>query len=119
MENVKSKLNVFYWVLAIALLAAGVVANTHFSEIAWTLRLAGWVLLFILLAALFALTEEGKRFWVFAKESRVELRKVVWPKREETVKTTMIIAALVVVAAMIMWGLDSILMLMIGWLTGQ
>jgi preprotein translocase subunit SecE len=46
------------------------------------------------------------------KGSRTEIRKVVWPTRQETVQTTMIVVAFVVLVALLLWGLDSLL----GWL---
>jgi preprotein translocase subunit SecE len=49
---------------------------------------------------------------VLAKEARVEIRKVVWPTRQETTQTTLIVVAVVLVMALVLWGLDSLL----GWL---
>ena len=56
--------------------------------------------------------DQGKRFIAFAKESRVEIRKVVWPTRQETQQTTLVVVAIVLIAALILWALDSLL----GWL---
>ena len=61
----------------------------------------------------------GQKVWVFAKQSRMELRKVVWPTRQETIQTTMIVVAMVVVMALVLWGVDSILTWAITWLTGS
>ena len=47
----------------------------------------------------------------------MELRKVVWPTRDETVKTTAVVAALVFVAAIVLWAMDSILLWVIKLLT--
>ena len=57
-------------------------------------------------------TAKGEAFWTLVKGSRTEIRKVVWPTRQETVQTTMIVVAFVLLVAMILWGLDSLL----GWL---
>ncbi|MBP5143215.1 preprotein translocase subunit SecE, partial [Pseudomonas chlororaphis] len=46
------------------------------------------------------------------KEARTEIRKVVWPTRQETTQTTLIVVAVVLVMALLLWGLDSLL----GWL---
>ena len=48
-----------------------------------------------------------KAAWDLAKEARVEIRKVVWPSREETTQTTLIVVAVVIFVALILWGLDS------------
>ncbi|EKE00696.1 MAG: protein translocase subunit [uncultured bacterium] len=107
------------WLLILLLMAAGVFANYYFSELAWALRFAGWIILICCLIGLAAATVGGKKIWKFAKDARIELLKVVWPKRDEAVKITMVIAVLVIVTSIIMWGIDSILLLAVGWLTGR
>lgn len=112
------KVNGLFWLLAAALVSAGIVANSYFGEVALPLRLAGWIVLACVFIAIIFQTTQGKKFWGFAKEARIELRKVVWPSRQETVKTTMVIAGLVVVMALILWGVDSVLLWAVGLLTG-
>jgi preprotein translocase subunit SecE len=57
-------------------------------------------------------TAKGAAFWSLVKGSRTEIRKVVWPTRQETVQTTMIVVGFVLLVAVILWGLDTLL----GWL---
>jgi preprotein translocase subunit SecE len=57
-------------------------------------------------------TAKGATFWNLVKGSRTEIRKVVWPTRQETVQTTLIVLAFVVLVALLLWGLDTLL----GWL---
>ncbi len=64
-------------------------------------------------------TQKGKWVIEFFRDSRMELRKVVWPTREETMQTTLVVAAMVIVLALILWGMDGVLVWLIGWLTGQ
>ena len=52
-------------------------------------------------------TEKGAWAWNLAKEARVEIRKVVWPTTQETTQTTLIVVGVVIVVALILWGLDS------------
>ena len=118
-QNTRKNINTLAWSAIITLAAVGVFANSYFSDVALALRLAVWIVLVCIVIGLAALTTQGKRFWSFSKDARMELRKVVWPTKDETIKTTMVIAGLVVVMAIIMWGVDSILLWMIGWLTGQ
>ncbi|MEI8054608.1 MAG: preprotein translocase subunit SecE [bacterium] len=112
------KLDKFLWALILALVAAGAFANYYFSELAWALRFTGWIILICVLIGLAAATLQGKRTWDFAKNARIELLKVVWPTREETAKITMVVAALVLVASIILWGIDSVLLRIVAWLTG-
>jgi preprotein translocase subunit SecE len=61
----------------------------------------------------------GKELWSYVQGSRSELRKVVWPTRQESLQTTLIIAVFVVIVALLMWGLDSVLLLGVEKLTGR
>ena len=51
-------------------------------------------------------TEKGRLAWDFVKESRTELRKVVWPTRRETMQTTGIVLAVVTLVAIVLWLFD-------------
>ena len=71
------------------------------------------------LAALVALqTAMGRAAWEFAKISRQELRKVVWPTRKETMQVTLVVFGLVVVAALFLWVVDWGLLKMMKVITG-
>ena len=71
------------------------------------------LLVLALLAGWFAsLTQKGGDFFTLVKGSRNEIRKVVWPTRQETTQTTLIVFVFVIVTGLILWGLDSVL----GWL---
>ena len=115
----KEKFDWMKWLIAIALLVAGVVVNYYYHSQPWPLRLLGWLFLLGIVAAIISQTYQGKKAINFARESRIELRKVVWPTYQETVQTTLFVAVMVIVLALILWGIDSVLMWLIGWLTGQ
>lgn len=115
----KSKLDSLLWVVVGVLLASAVVLNSYLSQVAWSLRLSGWILVIIAAVLIGFQTRIGKQLWAFSKDSRMELRKVVWPTRQETTRATLMIVAMVVVVSLILWGVDSILMWAINWLTGQ
>jgi preprotein translocase subunit SecE len=82
------------------------------------LRAASVVILVALAGFLAATTEKGKTFLGFAKESRTEVRKVVWPSRKEATQTTLIVLAVTVLVALLLWGLDGILVRVVGLATG-
>ncbi len=65
-----------------------------------------------------ATTEKGSTFLSFAKESRTEVRKVVWPTRQEANQTTLIVLAATLIMALILWGLDGIIVRVVGFITG-
>ena len=114
----RSKLDTLLWALILTLILAGSFANYYFSGLAWPLRFAGWIILICILLGLTLSTERGKKTWEFAKSAKMEMLKVVWPKREDTIKITMVVAGLVLVMSVILWGIDSVLLRVIGWLTG-
>ncbi len=67
------------------------------------------ILLFSLVVAayFFIKSAQGERFLYFLKETKIELRKVVWPSREETVKTTGMVMIAVIVVAIFLWIVDA------------
>ncbi len=107
------------WVCVIILLAIGIAANAYFEQIAGALRAIGWIVLLAACAAIAAMTAQGKAVIAFSKDARLELRKVVWPSRQETTQTTLMVIVLVIVMSLILWGIDTFLMWAIGWMTGQ
>lgn len=113
------KFDTLKWILASALILVGLVGNHYYSDVPTLWRTAGWLAVLGLAALVAATTKKGLWTIQFFKDSRAELRKVVWPTREETMQTTMVVAAMVVVLAIILWGLDGVLVYLIGWLTGQ
>jgi preprotein translocase subunit SecE len=92
--------------LAIAILAAGVAGFYLLSEQALILRVLAVLVGFALAVAVAWKTAPGQRFFVFANEAVVEARKVVWPTRKETVQTTSIVFAFVVVMALFLYLTD-------------
>ncbi len=55
----------------------------------------------------FMKSPQGVRFGSFLIETKIELRKVVWPNREETIKTTGMIMIAVVIVAIFLWIVDA------------
>ncbi len=117
-QSTASKRDIFFWIVAIVLLVGGIAAYYYFRDVAWALRAAVGIVLVCVIFGLLALTHQGKQVIQFAKEARAELRKVVWPTRQETIQTTLVVIAMVVVMALILWGIDSILMWIVNWLSG-
>ncbi|AMG30747.1 preprotein translocase subunit SecE [Grimontia hollisae] len=106
------------WVVVFALLAVAVVGNSLYSDMSVVLRAAAVVVLVAAAAGVAALTAKGKAAITFARESRMEVRKVVWPTRQETLQTTLIVLAVTVVMALILWGIDGIMVRLVRLITG-
>ncbi len=106
------------WVLAFALLAAAVVGNSVYSDLSVVFRAAGVLVLVALAGVAAAMTVKGKQAVNFARESRMEVRKVVWPTRQETLQTTLIVLVVTVITALILWGIDGIMVRLVRLFTG-
>ena len=88
------------------------VGNSYYSDQSLLYRVLGIVAIAAVAGLIALQTAKGAAFWALVKGSRNEIRKVVWPTRQETVQTTLIVVAFVLLVALILWGLDSFL----GWL---
>ena len=117
-ENQSNALDMFKWVVVFALLAGLVTANTMYGEISVLYRAIAIVVVVGIAGFSAATTEKGSTFLSFAKESRTEVRKVVWPTRQEANQTTLIVLAATLVMALILWGLDGIIVRVVGFITG-
>lgn len=64
-------------------------------------------------------TQLGKELWGYALGARGELRKVVWPSRQESLQATLMIAVVVLIMSLLLWGLDSLLLYLVKLVTGR
>jgi preprotein translocase subunit SecE len=106
-------------ILAIVALLAGVVAFYWYEEDPLALRLAMVGSGVVVAVGLAWVSWYGREFWQFAQAARVELRKVVWPEREDTVRTTVLVIVFASLMGLFFWVLDLILTWLIRLLTGQ
>ena len=97
------------WTVAIALVSAGIFGNWYFQDQSLLSRVLALVGLALFAGFVAFQTSRGKALWALMREARAEIRRVVWPTRQETTQTTFIVLALVLVFALILWGLDSLL----------
>jgi preprotein translocase subunit SecE len=111
-ENRSGPFDVIKWVVVILLVSVGVVGNNYYADESLLYRVLALLVLGALAIAVAMQTGPGAALWSLIKESRTEIRKVVWPTRQETTQTTLIVVAVVLVMALILWALDSL----VGWL---
>ncbi|GAB1233509.1 preprotein translocase subunit SecE [Ferrigenium sp. UT5] len=105
--------------IAVLLVAAGVVGFYALADAAAVLRVVA--VLFGVLAAtgVFWTSTQGKRFFGFAGESVNEAKRVVWPTRKETMQTTGIVILFAIVMALFLWAVDASLLLIVNKLMGR
>ena len=104
---------------AIALVIAGIAAYYLLGERSEWQRWLAMVAGLVLGALVFVASTIGRRFWNFVLDSRIELRKVVWPTRQETMQTTAVVFGFVVIAGLFFWVLDLALTWATDYLTGR
>ncbi|MFK8257498.1 preprotein translocase subunit SecE [Erwinia sp. AnSW2-5] len=111
-------LEVLKWLGVVVLLVAAVAGNSYYRDVTLPLRALAVVVLMVAAAGIALLTTKGKATLAFAREARTEVRKVIWPTRQETLHTTLIVAAVTAVMSLILWGLDGILVRLVSFITG-
>ena len=117
-ESTSKTLDNLKWLLVLAVFAFAVVGNSYFIEIPFLYRVIGVLVLFILGLGIIAVTNFGSNAIKLMKESRTEIRKVVWPTRMETTQTFMVVFASIVVLCLFFWGLESLLSFLTGLVLG-
>ncbi len=107
-DNLKKGSTQFNTVISIVILLCSI-ALFYLNPLVLNTLFKVLILLFGLVVAayFFIKSAQGERFLYFLKETKIELRKVVWPSREETVKTTGIVVIAVIVVAIFLWIVDA------------
>ena len=106
-------------VFSVVFVVAGVAAFYYFSEIQLLYRVLGLVVMVVMALSMMLTTGLGRSVWSFVLEARLEVRRVVWPTREETMRTTLLVFAMVFVVGLILWLLDMFLFWGVRLITGQ
>jgi preprotein translocase subunit SecE len=106
-------LDVIKLLLAAGVLVGGLYSYYYFLEVSLPLRV-----LMVLGGAAAGITvamtsTQGQRLWAFIQGARIEIRKVVWPTKQETTQTAIAVFIFTFIMALFFWGLDSFLL----WLT--
>jgi len=118
-ETAPGALDTVKLIVAAGVLLGGVVAYYYFENESLLLRVAG-VLISLALAAVVAYQSmQGQQFWRFVQSSRGELRKVLWPTRQETLQPTLTVFVFVLILGVFFWLLDMGLVFITKSLTGQ
>ena len=97
--------------LSLVLLVAGVFAFYYFDQYSPAVRGVAMLGVVVAALALAAFTGVGRTAREFLSESQFELRKVVWPTKQETIQTTIAVGIVVVILSIILWIIDMAL----GW----
>lgn len=103
------KLDALKWVVVVAIVAAGVYGNSYFAAESILYRAIGLLILAGVAGWLASTTARGGAFVNLCLDARTEIRKVVWPTRQETTQTTIIVLIVVFILALLLWLLNTAL----------
>ena len=125
-EPATSVADIVKQVFSVVFVVAGVAAfyyfstdHSYFKEVRLLYRVLGLVVIVLMALGMMLTTDLGRTVWSFVLESKQEVRKVVWPTREETMRTTLLVFAMVFIVGLILWLLDMFLFWGVRFLTGQ
>jgi preprotein translocase subunit SecE len=118
-DAVSVKLDTFKLGLALLIAVSAVVGFYFFADQLLLYRIIGLVVCAGAATVIAFNTEKGRGIWAFFQGTQIEVRKVVWPTRQETLQTTLLVIVMVILVAVILWLLDMFLGWSIRSLMGQ
>lgn len=118
-ETTGMKLDTLKLGLALLIALAALVGFYFYADQSLLYRVVGLLTAAGISVAIALQTEKGRHIWGYFHDAQIEVRKVVWPTRQETIQTTLIVIIMVVIVAIILWLLDMFLGWSIGLLMGH
>ncbi len=112
--NIEVKSNKTYLIAAIGVLVMGMVLFYYFSDIRLFYRVVGMIAVLILSGYIGYQSDFGKLVYSYITDSKIELKKVTWPTKQETTQTTLGVIFVVIVVGILLWLFDMLL----GWAIG-
>lgn len=101
------RLDSLKWLLVVLLVGTAVAGNSYYVEVPLLYRVLAIVALCLVAVVVAVQTAKGRAFWDLLREAQTEVRRVVWPSRQEAMQTTLIVVVFVLIMALILWALDS------------
>jgi preprotein translocase subunit SecE len=117
-ENTSNPLDLVKWIIVIALLGGLVWAYSAYEDISVLYRALAAVAIVVVSLGIASTTQKGSDFLVFAKDSRTEVRKVIWPDRSEANRMTLIILVATAIVGVMLYLIDMVIVWAIGLITG-
>jgi preprotein translocase subunit SecE len=112
--NIEVKSNKTYLIAAIGVLVMGMILFYYFSDIRLFYRVLGMIAVLILSGYIGYQSDFGKLVYSYFTDSKIELKKVTWPTKQETTQTTLGVIFVVIVVGILLWLFDMLL----GWAIG-
>ena len=103
-----------YLILSIGVLITGMILFYYYSDVRLFYRVLGMISVIIFSAFIAYQSDFGKLVYSYVTDSKVELKKVTWPTKQETTQTTLGVIFVVIVVGILLWLFDMLL----GWAIG-
>ncbi len=103
-----------YLILSIGVLITGMILFYYYSDVRLFYRVLGMISVVIFSAFIAYQSDFGKLVYSYITDSKVELKKVTWPTKQETTQTTLGVIFVVIVVGILLWLFDMLL----GWAIG-
>jgi preprotein translocase subunit SecE len=117
-ESNNTALDWIKWIVVALLMAAVIGGNFYFGDQSMLVRALAVVFVSLAAIGIALTTARGKYINRLRKEAWVEVRKVVWPTRQETTQTSLVVIGVVLIVALILWGIDSLLGMIVSRIIG-
>lgn len=124
-QAVAPALNAVLWLVSLILICSAIVGNWYYtnhvvideSSMGRFLRVAAVIVTIVIGLGVSIFTNKGRQLLTFGREAYVELRKVVWPTRQEAVQTTMIVFVAVCVVSLFLYLCDVVFLQLVRYVT--
>ena len=108
-EEKQFRLDWLKWLVVVTLVTSAIYGNWYYSAESVLYRAIGLIAALVVVSLVAARTEKGAAVIELAAGARTEWRKVVWPTKQERNQTTLIVVAVILLMALVLWGIDSLL----------
>ncbi len=109
-KEISLGLDTFKMIAAVAILVFSIFSFYYFTDLSVLIRVLAIIFSVVISLLIFFKTQRGLIFWDFLQGSRVEMRKVVWPTKQETIQTTLTVFIFVLILGIFFWLLDFVLL---------
>jgi len=116
--NIEQKSNNSYLIISIGVLITGMILFYYFNDIRLFYRVLGMISILILSGFIGYQSDFGKLVYSYVTDSKLELKKVTWPTKQETTQTTLGVIVVVIIVGILLWLFDMLLSWAIGTLYG-
>ena len=118
-EEATSVADVIKLLLSPIIIVLGVVGFYYYADVQLLYRALALLLVVVVSAAVFLTTAKGKSLWAFMQESKQEFKRIVWPTKDEAVRTTLLVFVMVTVVGLVLWLFDMLFFTIVQFLMNQ